>query len=367
MGAGRRHRSQGHVVSPTNQVKPPYAIPDEPWIQNPLGKQLDTGMICFGVDVPSRSPLETATVPLMQMWDEKRYWFQSVLVPKTSSGGKIELYLDLHTGTTVVAKRFPREQLCDSIPSPNFMRGPWQEIEITKLLGSPVQGRTLRGVCTCHGVFRDEKGDALLVSEYFPGGDLFELASNFGEPGPQREAKAWPILCSLLAAVVSLHTADVAHGDVSLENALWPGSQGEVVLIDFETTLLGNLGVVSGTRGKPSYQAPEMHTERSYDARAADLFSCGVVAYMLAIGADPWTSTKPGVCDSFAYAKQCGVEAFLEKKCVRVGNERKPARQFMSNKLTYLLHMLLNLEPMQRQGAFALIDNLEGKGWRQDT
>ena len=56
--------------------------------------------------------------------------------------------------------------------------------------------------------------------------------------------------------------------------------------------LIKTFASVPGHRGKPSYMAPEMFSQRSYDARAADVFSCGVCAYALAMGSYPWSSTR---------------------------------------------------------------------------
>lgn len=355
--------SQTCVAVPESLSERPELVATKgAWPQVPVEDRTAAKMGAFSLrDSSWATPVEHPTAPLLPVWDERRYWFQSVLASTSLGGGQIELYLDLHTGAGVVAKRFPAEQLYQRPATPGIVWDPWREMEITQCLGNAEQGQKVDGVCNCYGAFRDARGDALLLSEYFPGGDLFELASGLGEPGPEREAKVWPILRSFLGAVLSLHDANVAHGDVSLENALWPDANGGVVLIDFEAAIVGNLGAASGTRGKPAYQAPEMHTQRSYDARAADLFSCGVVAYMLAVGAYPWSSTKPGVCPSFSYAKQHGVEAFLGKKSVRLGREGQPTpvRKCMSSTLAHLVCSLLSLRPAERLDPLELLDNLE--------
>ena len=53
----------------------------------------------------------------------------------------------------------------------------------------------------------------------------------------------------------------------------------QVVLIDFAMAVTENVEMATGHRGKPSYMAPEMFVQQSYDALAADVFSCGVCAY----------------------------------------------------------------------------------------
>lgn len=215
-------------------------------------------------------------------------------------------------------------------------------------LGRSGLGRVL-GVCACHGAFRSANGDAMLVSDYLPGGDLFDIACELGEPGPQREQQARLLICSLLEAIMTIHSRGVAHGDVSLENLLMQrGSSMSVALVDFGMAVTGDLTRAVGVRGKPSYHAPEMHTEHFYDARCSDLFACGVAAYALALGSYPWTSTRPGSCVAFGYARKHGIEAFFQRRKVFVHGVRRPLNDLLSTGYKQLLLTLLSLEPLRR-------------------
>eukprot|EP00913_Durusdinium_trenchii_P019726 g18544.t1 len=100
------------------------------------------------------------------------------------------------------------------------------------------------------------------------GGDLFDIAAKLGDPGIEREQQIYPIVVSLMQAVRALHVRGIAHGDISLENALLRyGSQ--VVLIDFAMAVTENVEAATGHRGKPSYMAPEMFVQRNWQVRAA--------------------------------------------------------------------------------------------------
>jgi serine/threonine protein kinase len=152
-----------------------------------------------------------------------------------------------------------------------------------------------------------------------------------------------------------LHERGVAHGDISLENAMLRRcrrtGRTEVALVDFGATVVGNTSEAVDRRGKPSYQAPEMHRQASYDARLADLFSCGVVAYGLAVGNYPWKSTKPGVSTAFELAYKYGVGAFLERRKVPVAegsSVRLPLASLLSRRYLCLLTTLLDMEPCNR-------------------
>jgi len=291
-------------------------------------------------------------VTLLCDWDPARFMFQRTLPQATRTGCPIEIYADCKTGSMVTAKRFPAEQVGDRLRAlreagPEGLALAWPELVLTQCLGA---GGTEGSFCRCFGSFCDENGDVLLVIEYLPGGDLFELALSLGSPGLDRQTAALPVIHSLLHAVLRLHARGVAHCDISLENALRrPGPRGEVVLIDFETAVFGNGCRRRGVRGKPSYQAPEMHSHEVWDAFHSDLFACGVAAYCIAIGSYPWRSTKPGLCRRFAFFQKYGFEAFVSKRGIPSESSRLTVGDCLSPYLTRLLEALLNLDPAARR------------------
>jgi len=318
---------------------------EEPLVAQPA---MTTSKAWVG-DAPVHEALSTRTPGLLPVFDEQRYQFWRLLNPAVRSGGQIELYLDTLTGSTVAVKRIPAHRL-QAFFTANLvdLEDPWQEMAATTYLGGSGPGR-VPGVCACHGAFRSTSGDSMLVSDYLLGGDLFDVASTLGEPGPGREQQAWPMIRSLLEAVLTIHSRGVAHGDISLENIMRQrGCSMTTALVDFGMAVTGDLTRTTGVRGKPSYQAPEMHTQLFYDARCADLFACGVAAYALATGSYPWTSTRPGSCLCFGYALRHGIEAFLQRRKISVGGVRKPVSCCLSVTYRQLLLTLLSSEPLKR-------------------
>ncbi|CAE7291934.1 KCC4 [Symbiodinium sp. CCMP2592] len=262
---------------------------------------------CFPLIEPGRFSLEHILRPS----DEGQHAQIEVLVDHAASD------------TKVVAKRFPREYLQHSpevfqqTKPEEQLENPWTELFLALKLG---QGPArMRGVVPCWGVYRDSRDDVLLMLEWSPGGDLFELASDLGEVGPEREATAAQVLYSLLNVVTQLHALGIAHGDVSAENAILrvSGGEVEVALLDFAMALHDtDLSNATGARGKLMYRAPETLGEHAvYDARAADLFACGVVGYVLATGTYPWQSTA-GDCKAYSYVRQHGMKRFLDKRFI---------------------------------------------------
>jgi len=290
--------------------------------------------------------------PHLPPWNAQRFRFWKVHMMAARSGGQVELYYDLMTGGSVAVKHLPRSRLRDSPQSyqeawPGEVENPWKEIEIMMRFGMPGPEQ-LPGVCRSLGAFRTESGDGMLVSEYLPGGDLFDIAAKLGEPGYDREQHVYPIVISLIQAVRALHVRGIAHGDISLENALLRyGSQ--VVLIDFAMAVTENVEMATGHRGKPSYMAPEMFVQQSYDALAADVFSCGVCAYALAMGSYPWSSTRPNACLAFMFAQRFGLTELLQRRRLATSNrQRVPIASCMTPGFHQILAGMLKMDPAKR-------------------
>jgi len=64
----------------------------------------------------------------------------------------------------------------------------------------------------------------------------------------------------------------------------------QVKVIDFAVATLARSS--KRVRGKPSYQALDMHNDEEHDSFLADKFAIGVVAFTMATHSYPWLSTK---------------------------------------------------------------------------
>ena len=91
----------------------------------------------------------------------------------------------------------------------------------------------------------------------------------------------------MLDALEYLHsTAGVCHRDLKLENILID-SDLTFKLIDLGLSDSGNLKQVTGAVGSPSYVAPEVLEEFTYDGTKVDLFSMGVLLFIVVQGKFP--------------------------------------------------------------------------------
>lgn len=129
-----------------------------------------------------------------------------------------------------------------------------------------------------------------IVMEYAAGGDMFEYVV---AKGGLREAEARWFFQQLIVAVDYIHRVGVASRDIKLENTLLDGSPRPLIKIcDFGYSKHERYQSAPGSRvGTPAYLAPEVIVTargQTYDGKIADIWSCGVMLYVMLLGAYPF-------------------------------------------------------------------------------
>lgn len=133
----------------------------------------------------------------------------------------------------------------------------------------------------------------LVVMEKMEGGELFSrIQERGGTAFTEREAAH--IMRDICGAVAHLHSMNIAHRDIKPENLLYTeaGSQGQIKLTDFGFAKRTNESEPQGLATAcftPYYCAPEVLGSEKYD-KSCDLWSIGVVMYILLCGYPPFFS-----------------------------------------------------------------------------
>eukprot|EP01023_Acetabularia_acetabulum_P065365 TRINITY_DN8646_c0_g2_i1.p1 TRINITY_DN8646_c0_g2~~TRINITY_DN8646_c0_g2_i1.p1 ORF type:complete len:357 (+),score=52.62 TRINITY_DN8646_c0_g2_i1:350-1420(+) len=129
-----------------------------------------------------------------------------------------------------------------------------------------------------------------IVMEYAPGGDMFEYVVKKG--GLKEEEARW-FFQQLIIAVDYCHRMGVISRDIKLENTLLDHSPRPLLkLCDFGYSKHEYYHSAASSRvGTPAYLAPEVILStgpRTYDGKMSDVWSCGVMLYVMLVGAYPF-------------------------------------------------------------------------------
>ncbi|KAJ0024358.1 hypothetical protein Pint_08536 [Pistacia integerrima] len=125
-----------------------------------------------------------------------------------------------------------------------------------------------------------------IILEFITGGELFDKIVHHGRLS---EAEARQYFQQLIDGVDFCHSKGVYHRDLKPENLLLD-SQGNLKISDFGLSALPEQGVslLRTTCGTPNYVAPEVLSHKGYNGAVADVWSCGVILYVLMAGYLPF-------------------------------------------------------------------------------
>ncbi|XP_027080782.1 CBL-interacting protein kinase 32 [Coffea eugenioides] len=131
-----------------------------------------------------------------------------------------------------------------------------------------------------------------IVLEFVTGGELFDKIVNHGR---MREDEARKYFQQLINAVDYCHSRGVYHRDLKPENLLLDAS-GNLKVSDFGLSALSQQvqadGLLHTACGTPNYVAPEVLQDHGYDGATADLWSCGVILFVLLAGYLPFDDSN---------------------------------------------------------------------------
>ncbi|KAJ1402027.1 Serine/threonine-protein kinase, active site [Sesbania bispinosa] len=127
-----------------------------------------------------------------------------------------------------------------------------------------------------------------IVMELVTDGHLFDKIASHGR---LKEDEARKYFQHLICAVDYCHSRGVFHRDLKPENLLLD-SNGVLKVSDFGLSALPQQvredGLLHTTCGTPNYIAPEVIQDKGYDGAKADLWSCGVILFILMAGYLPF-------------------------------------------------------------------------------
>uniref|UniRef100_A0A1I8PQ72 SNF-related serine/threonine-protein kinase n=1 Tax=Stomoxys calcitrans TaxID=35570 RepID=A0A1I8PQ72_STOCA len=186
----------------------------------------------------------------------------------------VKLARHVFTGAKVAVKVVDKTKL-DEVSKAHL----FQEVRCMKLVQHPNVVRLYEVI--------DTQTKLYLVLELGDGGDLYDYIMK--HDGGLSENLARKYFRQILRAITYCHQLHVVHRDLKPENVVFFEKLGVVKLTDFGFSNKFSPGQKLETFcGSLAYSAPEILLGDSYDAPAVDIWSLGVILYMLVCGQPPF-------------------------------------------------------------------------------
>ncbi|XP_042958122.1 CBL-interacting serine/threonine-protein kinase 3-like [Carya illinoinensis] len=193
---------------------------------------------------------------------------------------KVKFARNAETGEPVALKILDKEKVLKHKMAEQIER----EIATMKLIKHP-------NVIRLYEVM-GSKTKIFIVMEFVTGGELFDKIVNHGR---MREDEARRYFQQLINAIDYCHSRGVYHRDLKPENLLLD-AYGNLKVSDFGFSALSQQvrddGLLHTSCGTPNYVAPEVLNDRGYDGTTADLWSCGVILFVLLAGYLPFDDSN---------------------------------------------------------------------------
>lgn len=174
--------------------------------------------------------------------------------------------------------------------------------------------------------------------EYVKGGELFNKVAK----GKLKEDAARKYFQQLVGAVDFCHSRGVYHRDLKPENLLLD-ENGNLKISDFGLSALLESrrqdGLLHTTCGTPAYVAPEVINKKGYDGAKADIWSCGVVLFVLLAGYLPFQ------------------DANLMEMYRKISKGEFKCPQWFAPEVRKLLSRILDPQPSTRVTVAKIMDN----------
>ncbi|CAN0890141.1 Calcium-dependent protein kinase 4 [Linum grandiflorum] len=170
---------------------------------------------------------------------------------------------------------------------------------------------------------RDTYEDSMfvhLVMELCEGGELFD---RIVAKGHYSEKEAATLIKTIVGVVETCHSLGVMHRDLKPENFLFdhPSDDAKLKSIDFGLSIFYKPGqYFTDVVGSPYYVAPEVLLK--YYGPEIDVWSAGVILYILLCGVPPFWADKPLDSAVLSRLKQFYAMNKLKKMALRVIAER---------------------------------------------
>ncbi|XP_063055747.1 SNF-related serine/threonine-protein kinase [Engraulis encrasicolus] len=241
----------------------------------------------------------------------------------------VKLARHVFTGEKVAVKVIDKTKL-DTVATGHL----FQEVRCMKLVQHPNIVRLYEVI--------DTQTKLYLILELGDGGDMFDYIMRHEEGLNEELAKKY--FAQIVHAISYCHRLHVVHRDLKPENVVFFEKQGLVKLTDFGFSNKFQPGKKLTTScGSLAYSAPEILLGDEYDAPAVDIWSLGVILFMLVCGQPPFQEANDS--ETLTMIMDC----------------KYTVPTHVSNDCKDLINRMLQRDPKRR----ASLEEIEGHPWLQ--
>uniref|UniRef100_H2YQW6 non-specific serine/threonine protein kinase n=1 Tax=Ciona savignyi TaxID=51511 RepID=H2YQW6_CIOSA len=227
----------------------------------------------------------------------------------------VKLATHIHTRAKVAIKIVDKTQL-----DKENLKKIYREIEIMKELRHP-------HIIKLYQVMHSEK-TLYLVTEYASSGEIFDHLVAHGRMA-EREARIK--FKQIVAAVYYCHSRHVVHRDLKAENLLLDaGKNIKIVDFGFANYFKGE-ELLKTWCGSPPYAAPELFEGKEYIGPKVDVWSLGVVLYVLVCGSLPFDDSTLQALRQRVLSGKFRIPFYMSSDCEHLVRNMlivKPSRRY---------------------------------------
>ncbi|KZF18950.1 Pkinase-domain-containing protein [Xylona heveae TC161] len=269
---------------------------------------------------PSQQQIQTqnattiTTEPTTQRTTQRLGQYNIIKTLGEGSFGKVKLAVHQISGQKVALKIISRRKLMNRDMAGRIER----EIQYLQLLRHPHIIKLYTVITT--------PSEIIMVLEY-AGGELFDYIVQHGK---MTEDSARRFFQQMICAVEYCHRHKIVHRDLKPENLLLD-EYLNVKIADFGlSNIMTDGNFLKTSCGSPNYAAPEVISGKLYAGPEVDVWSCGVILYVLLVGRLPFD-------DEY-------IPALFKK--IAQGNFHVPS--YLSSGATSLIKKMLVVNPVHR-------------------
>ena len=186
-----------------------------------------------------------------------------------------------------------------------------------------------------------------LIQENIQGKELIDYLN---KKGKLKEVEACKFFHQIISGLEYIHQCGVAHRDFKPENILLTNNNTILKIIDFGLgTLYKKNQLLKTACGSPCYIPPEMIKEESYNGAKSDIWSSGIILYLMLCGKLPFYHEQNDIMYKAILSGKFEIPSFLSEN----------AKDILTKIIEIDPKKRLNFEEIKAHPWFNIIDKNE--------